>query len=345
MTDAYTRPYSTASLISPHDALEALAAKDRLDLGAFPPSPDDTGARHTTQTPNGTTKPTGITPTPRAANGRGRTDVPPQTPPIEDHFAGRNFVRAIFDFEATDPSALSFRAGDIIEVITQLESGWWDGLLGRERGWFPSNYVQVVAPREILDQVELDEDDEEPQSSTSGTSGSGSGTMRVGHGAKGSSRARLSNIGEDLGMNRDGDDFSSSVGLGDLAREMMGDDEDEFAAAAVDRRRRTEREAPDEFQAAADARKKRQERMIEGDGTPTMDDFSPSNWGRGRHPTDDTLRILKTGTVESAGSTGKSEMDAWIPSMTPDGQVRESPSIVLHSSTCIDLAPLCVELC
>ena len=53
-------------------------------------------------------------------------------------------VRAKFDFVATDPSALSFSAGDVIEVITMLESGWWDGLLGAQRGWFPSNFVEDV---------------------------------------------------------------------------------------------------------------------------------------------------------------------------------------------------------
>ncbi|KAJ7440631.1 SH3 domain-containing protein, partial [Mycena galericulata] len=51
------------------------------------------------------------------------------------------FCRALYDYEAQDASALSFRQNDIIEVLTQQPSGWWDGLLGDERGWFPSNYV------------------------------------------------------------------------------------------------------------------------------------------------------------------------------------------------------------
>ncbi|PWN24151.1 SH3-domain-containing protein, partial [Microstroma glucosiphilum] len=51
------------------------------------------------------------------------------------------FVRALYDYEAQDASSLSFVEGDVIEVLTQLPSGWWDGLLGEDRGWFPSNYV------------------------------------------------------------------------------------------------------------------------------------------------------------------------------------------------------------
>lgn len=54
------------------------------------------------------------------------------------------FVRANHEYHPTDPSALSFNQNDVIEVLDQKESGWWDGLLGGERGWFPSNFVDVV---------------------------------------------------------------------------------------------------------------------------------------------------------------------------------------------------------
>ncbi|KAG6832006.1 hypothetical protein H0H92_006042 [Tricholoma furcatifolium] len=58
------------------------------------------------------------------------------------------FCRALYDYDAQDVSALSFQRGDIIEVLTQQPSGWWDGLLGDERGWFPSNYVEVISEEE-----------------------------------------------------------------------------------------------------------------------------------------------------------------------------------------------------
>ena len=54
------------------------------------------------------------------------------------------YVRALYDYEADDQTSLSFRQGDIIQVITQLESGWWDGIINGIRGWFPSNYCQVI---------------------------------------------------------------------------------------------------------------------------------------------------------------------------------------------------------
>ncbi|KAI3492863.1 hypothetical protein L1887_42467 [Cichorium endivia] len=64
------------------------------------------------------------------------------------------FVRALYDFESNDASSLSFQKGALIEVLTQLESGWWDGLLHNQvRGWFPSNYVEPISDREAA--VEL----------------------------------------------------------------------------------------------------------------------------------------------------------------------------------------------
>lgn len=58
---------------------------------------------------------------------------------------GQLYVRALYDYDADDRTSLSFRQGDIIQVITQLESGWWDGVIHGVRGWFPSNYCAVVS--------------------------------------------------------------------------------------------------------------------------------------------------------------------------------------------------------
>lgn len=59
------------------------------------------------------------------------------------------FCRALYDYQSRDASSLSFHRGDIIEVLTQLDSGWWDGLLHDERGWFPSNYVAPISEQEV----------------------------------------------------------------------------------------------------------------------------------------------------------------------------------------------------
>lgn len=79
-----------------------------------------------------------------------------QDPSSEDY--NPIFCRALYDYKAGDPSALSLRTGDVIEVLTQQPSGWWDGLLYDTRGWFPSNYVEIIPDEEVdeaLSQVEM----------------------------------------------------------------------------------------------------------------------------------------------------------------------------------------------
>ncbi|KAK3295536.1 ras guanine nucleotide exchange factor domain-containing protein [Chaetomium fimeti] len=65
---------------------------------------------------------------------------------------GAMYVRALYDYEADDRTSLSFHEGDTIQVITRLESGWWDGVINGVRGWFPSNYCQIItSPDEMPD--------------------------------------------------------------------------------------------------------------------------------------------------------------------------------------------------
>jgi son of sevenless-like protein len=66
----------------------------------------------------------------------------------DQQFITTFFCRAKYDYQSADDASLSFHRGDIIEVLTRLETGWWDGLLGEERGWFPSNYVDVITDEE-----------------------------------------------------------------------------------------------------------------------------------------------------------------------------------------------------
>ena len=67
---------------------------------------------------------------------------------------GAMYVRALYDYEADDRTSLSFHEGDIIQVITQLESGWWDGVINGVRGWFPSNYCQIITSPDELPEVD-----------------------------------------------------------------------------------------------------------------------------------------------------------------------------------------------
>jgi len=75
-----------------------------------------------------------------------------QQQPLEQDLFDDNyqalFCKAMYDYTSYDASALSFFRGDIIEVLHRQPSGWWDGLLRDERGWFPSNYVTIISLEE-----------------------------------------------------------------------------------------------------------------------------------------------------------------------------------------------------
>ncbi|KAL4958068.1 ras guanine nucleotide exchange factor domain-containing protein [Aspergillus filifer] len=83
-----------------------------------------------------------------------KRNIPPMRTPNPEP-APALFVRAMYDYDADDHTSLSFRRGDIIQVLNQLETGWWDGVInGNVRGWFPSNYCAVITDlREVEDHV------------------------------------------------------------------------------------------------------------------------------------------------------------------------------------------------
>ncbi|ELR20066.1 SH3 domain containing protein [Acanthamoeba castellanii str. Neff] len=53
-------------------------------------------------------------------------------------------ARALFDYEATNETELSFKAGEILTVSEQDESGWWYADLNGKQGFVPNNYLTVV---------------------------------------------------------------------------------------------------------------------------------------------------------------------------------------------------------
>jgi len=333
MTDTHTntdntdtlRPFSTSSIISPHAALESLT-KDMyptLDVGSMGEEEQD-HERTTPSSASSSRNPTSSTSDPTArtqvqVNGAG-SEPSPTSP--------RYIVRAQFDFDASDPSALSFKSGDVIEVFTMLESGWWDGMLDGRRGWFPSNFVE---------ELQLDDEVEEgPESSDQDHRGQGHDQDEHTHG--------LGLVGDQIDRERDmalldteefgvpsrhRRDMSSgstsalgiddagwgSGGLDDLAREMMDSNLDD---------REEEEDEGKAFQAEA----MRRRRLRDSDD---VDDFGTlrTPYSRRREETDDTIRQNRNGSGAQAGQSGNRGkaresvlQDAWIPSLTPEGQVR-----------------------
>ena len=53
-------------------------------------------------------------------------------------------VRALFDFQPTEPGELQFRKGDVIAVLESVYKDWWKGSLRGQTGIFPLNYVEKL---------------------------------------------------------------------------------------------------------------------------------------------------------------------------------------------------------
>jgi len=54
-------------------------------------------------------------------------------------------VRALFEYQGTTETELDLRENDVVTVLKQDRSGWWQGEVDGRIGWFPFNYVQVLS--------------------------------------------------------------------------------------------------------------------------------------------------------------------------------------------------------
>jgi signal transducing adaptor molecule len=108
----------------------------------------------TSQTQAKTSQPAASSAAPAQAQPAAQTSVPSGTTA-----ATVSRVRALFDFQATDPDELTFRKGDIIAVLESVYKDWWKGLLRGQTGIFPLNYVEKLAdptPEELQREAQME---------------------------------------------------------------------------------------------------------------------------------------------------------------------------------------------
>ncbi|ODN75196.1 hypothetical protein L202_06394 [Cryptococcus amylolentus CBS 6039] len=199
------------------------------------------------------------------------------------------WVRARFDFDASDRGHLTFRAGDIIQLLRKLDTGWWDGILEDTRGWFPSNYVEEISADDLHQYYDAGLGYPSRQEYEDGNAGLG-----------GDRRGDVINA-DDLLRGSWGDDWGGA-GLDQLAREMMENDEGG--------------EDGQGFMLEA------QRRKISNNGLG----IDLEEFGTGASGSRDETTVKPTQTTRAAqkapDTTPRVEReDAWIPSITPDGQV------------------------
>lgn len=92
----------------------------------------------------------GATPTAAKANApkdTGSSSKPAQSPqPVSQGTTAATVsrVRALFDFQPSEPGELQFRKGDVIAVLESVYKDWWKGSLRGQTGIFPLNYVEKL---------------------------------------------------------------------------------------------------------------------------------------------------------------------------------------------------------
>ncbi|KAJ5671724.1 hypothetical protein N7507_000851 [Penicillium longicatenatum] len=70
-------------------------------------------------------------------------------------------VRALFDFQPSEPGELQFRKGDVIAVLESVYKDWWKGSLRGQTGIFPLNYVEKLTDptvEELQREVQMEGD-------------------------------------------------------------------------------------------------------------------------------------------------------------------------------------------
>ncbi|XP_036945122.1 ABI family, member 3a isoform X4 [Acanthopagrus latus] len=72
--------------------------------------------------------------------------MPPLPPPVDyDTNAPAHYLEkvvALYNYEASKPDDLSLTEGDIVYLTCRHDSGWCEGVVNGNRGFFPVNYVQ-----------------------------------------------------------------------------------------------------------------------------------------------------------------------------------------------------------
>jgi len=105
----------------------ALSIKDKASAGSS--SSQKSGQGHSAQ----------------GANASQQQAAPTQTLPSGTTAATVSRVRALFDFQPSEPGELQFRKGDVIAVLESVYKDWWKGSLRGQTGIFPLNYVEKLS--------------------------------------------------------------------------------------------------------------------------------------------------------------------------------------------------------
>ncbi|KAL3040759.1 hypothetical protein OYC64_011703 [Pagothenia borchgrevinki] len=67
--------------------------------------------------------------------------------------------KASFSYVPQHEDELGLKIGDIIEIIAEVEEGWWEGFLNGKSGMFPSNFTKVIPTDSETQSVETSQEE------------------------------------------------------------------------------------------------------------------------------------------------------------------------------------------
>ncbi|XP_073919209.1 SH3 domain-containing kinase-binding protein 1 isoform X5 [Castor canadensis] len=115
----------------------------------------------------------------------------------------RRRCQVAFSYLPQNDDELELKVGDIIEVVGEVEEGWWEGVLNGKTGMFPSNFIKELSGDS--DELGISQDDQLSKSRPEGLPPASLLPFPA-HGAKG--------LRETTGSESDGGDSSSTKSEG-----------------------------------------------------------------------------------------------------------------------------------
>lgn len=82
----------------------------------------------------------------------------------------RRRCQVAFSYLPQNDDELELKVGDIIEVVGEVEEGWWEGVLNGKTGMFPSNFIKELSGES--DELGISQDEQLSKSSLRETTGS-----------------------------------------------------------------------------------------------------------------------------------------------------------------------------
>ncbi|XP_034021984.1 SH3 domain-containing kinase-binding protein 1 isoform X2 [Thalassophryne amazonica] len=82
--------------------------------------------------------------------------------------------KAAFSYVPQHEDELELKIGDVIEIIAEVEEGWWEGILNGKTGMFPSNFTKEILPESDIPTTDTTTSQEELRSNRTSKDSPGS---------------------------------------------------------------------------------------------------------------------------------------------------------------------------